>query len=210
MLHELTRMTGVERATRRWLLYVVVPLWLGSGLADWYRHRKTHIERTAGTHESAIHLLMLAEAGMPAMLGLFLEVNAGMLATAFSALVLHELTAIWDVSYAEARRRVTPTEQHIHSFLEVVPLMAVSLLMVLHWDQSRALFGRGPVAPEFRLLAKRHPLGPAYIAALLVALVTCGILPYAEEFWRCYRYDRTLAPHPEPPRPATETLGLPA
>ena len=88
--------------------------------------------------------------------------------------------------------------------------MAVSFLTVLHWDQARALFGRGPVAPDFRLSAKRHPLGRAYIAALVGALVTCGILPYAEEFWRCYRTDRTPAPYAEPPQPVTETLRVPA
>jgi hypothetical protein len=75
------RVPGVERATRRALLYFVVPLWLGSGLADWWQHRRTHIERTSGAFESLIHLLMLAEAGAPAMLGLFLEVNTGMPAT---------------------------------------------------------------------------------------------------------------------------------
>ncbi|MDQ6673999.1 MAG: diguanylate cyclase [Chloroflexota bacterium] len=138
-----------------------MPLWLGSGLADWWFHRRSSIERTAGAYESLIHLLMLAEAGAPAMLGLFLEVNAGVLLPAFSALVAHEATAIWDVAYAETRRRVTPAEQHVHSFLEVGPLMAVVLLTVLHWDQGRALMAAGGVNAEFALRPKRHPLGRA-------------------------------------------------
>ena len=118
-LRDIQRVPGVERATRRALLYFVVPLWLGSGLADWWHHRRTHIERTAGAYESLLHLLMLAEAGVPSMLGLFLEVNAGVLATAYAALAAHEVTAFWDVAYAETRRRVTPTEQHVRSYLEV-------------------------------------------------------------------------------------------
>ncbi len=118
-LRDIQRVPGVDRATRRALLYFVVPLWLGSGLADWWHHRRTHIERTAGAYESLLHLLMLAEAGVPSMLGLFLEVNAGVLATAYAALAAHEVTAFWDVAYAETRRRVTPTEQHVRSYLEV-------------------------------------------------------------------------------------------
>ena len=209
VLVELEHATGVERATRRWLLYFVVPLWLGAGLADWDRHRKTHIETTSGTHESAIHALMMTEAGLPALLGLFLEVNAGLLVTAVAALLVHELTAIWDVAYAVTRRRVTPTEQHIHSLLEVVPLMAVSFLMVLHWDQARALVGVGPERADFGLRPKRQPLSRPYIVGLLAAIVACVGVPYAEELWRCYRVDRTVRARPEPPQPATETLRIP-
>jgi hypothetical protein len=38
-------------------------------------------------------------------------------------LILHEATAIWDVHYAYEKRIVTPIEQHVHSFLEMPPLM---------------------------------------------------------------------------------------
>jgi hypothetical protein len=209
-LRDFHRVTGVERATRRWLMFVVIPLWLSAGLLDWYHHRKTHIEHTSGAHESAIHALMLSEAGLPALLGLFLEVNAGVLLTALVSLIAHEATAFWDVAYAEARRRVTPNEQHVHSLLEVVPLMALSFLTVLHWEQAQALFGVGQAAVDFGLRPKRHPLKPSYVWGLLLAIVTTGVIPYAEEFWRCYRVRPTLAPQPEPAVPATDTLRMPA
>ena len=112
---DLKRSLGVETATRRWLVGAVMPLWLGAGLADWYRHKQTHIENTAGARESMIHSLMMTEAGIPVTLGLFCEVNPGVLAVCATALAAHGLTAYWDVSYAEQRRRVTPVEQHIHS-----------------------------------------------------------------------------------------------
>ncbi|MGE3268381.1 MAG: diguanylate cyclase [Chloroflexota bacterium] len=207
---EIERSVGVDEATRRVLLYVVSPLWLGAGLADWDRHRKTHIETTAGTRESVIHSIMMVEAGIPSMMGLFLEVNAGTLLTAGAALVAHQLTAIWDVSYAESRRRVTPTEQHIHSLLEVVPLMAFSFLAVLHWDQARALVGLGPQRADFSLRLKRRPLPWAYRAGLLAALGAFMALPYGEEVWRCLRVNRSLAPQPEPAIPPTETLRISA
>jgi hypothetical protein len=208
-VEEVRRSLGVEAATRRFLLSAVIPLWLGAALADWDRHRRTHIETTAGTHESAIHTLMMIEAGLPAMMGLFLEVNAGVLATAVGALGVHEATAIWDVSYAEERRRVTPTEQHIHSLLEVVPLMATAFLLVLHWDQARALLGQGPRPADFTLRPKRHPLPARYLRRLIAAIVACVGMPYAEEFRRCYQADHTLAAHPAPPIPATGTLRIP-
>lgn len=83
---DVRRALGVETATRRWLIGGVLPLWLGAGLADWHRHRRTHIETTAGTRESMIHSLMMTEAGIPVALGLFCEVNPGVLATCAGAL----------------------------------------------------------------------------------------------------------------------------
>jgi hypothetical protein len=158
---EVRRRFGVEEATRRMLLYAVLPLWLGAGLADWWRHRRTDIEHTAGARESAIHGLMMTEAGAPVMLGLFCEPNAGVLSSATASLAAHEATAVWDVSYAESRRRVTPAEQHIHSLLEVVPLMATASLAVLHWDQALAVIGRGPARADFALRPKVRPLSAA-------------------------------------------------
>jgi hypothetical protein len=121
---ERRRSAGVDEASRRLLQYLVVPLWIGAGLGDWICHRRTSIETTSGVKESAIHALMMAEAGVPATLGLFLEINAGVLAATIGAFAAHQATAIWDVAYADDRRRVTPTEQHIHGLLEQVPAMA--------------------------------------------------------------------------------------
>src|ERR1700751_3251637 len=66
---DLRRTAGIENATRRLLLVGVMPLWLGAGLADWYLHRRTRIEETAGPRESALHSLMFAETGVPVLLG---------------------------------------------------------------------------------------------------------------------------------------------
>jgi hypothetical protein len=207
---DVRRTLGVETATRRWLIGVVMPVWLGAGLLDWVRHRKTRIETTSGTHESAIHSLMLAESGVPIALGLFCEVNAGVLTTCFGALGVHSATAFWDVSYAEKRRRVTPGEQHIHSLLEVVPLMATGFLAVLHWDQVRALVGRDSRKADFRLRRKRRPLSWRSRAALIGAMGLFGFLPYAEEMRRCLRARPTLKAQPEAEVPPTDTLRIPA
>lgn len=193
---QLARVLGIETTTRRFLLTVTVPLWLGAGLADWYCHRHTRIEATAGTRESAIHALMMTEAGVPTVVGLFYEVNAGVLVTSLGALGAHEATAIWDVSYAEGRRRITPAEQHVHSLLEIVPLMATGFLLVLHWDQARALLGRGAEPADFTLRPKQWPLPRRSRLGVLGAIVVAGLVPYAEELWRCWRTGRSLRAQP--------------
>lgn len=187
---EVRRRRGVEDATRRLLQYLVVPIWAGAGFVDWMCHRRTNIETTAGTEESAIHALMMAEAGVPALLGLFFEVNAGVLGATIAAWGLHEVTAVWDVAYADGRRRVTPTEQHVHGLLEQVPTMATAFLVALHWDQARALLGLGDESPDLKLEPKRRPLSRRYRRGLLASLTGLVVAPYGEELWRCIRAAR--------------------
>lgn len=156
-----------------------MPVWIGAGLADWWHHRRTEIERTSGTRESAIHALMLSEAGIPTMLGLYCEVNAGVLGTAAAAYA--------DVAFAQTRRRVSPGEQQIHSLLEVVPMAATALLAVLHWDQAAALAGLDTERADLRLRPKIRPLSARAKVATIAAVVVFGAVPYAEEFLRCVR-----------------------
>ncbi|KNB54292.1 hypothetical protein AC230_05805 [Streptomyces caatingaensis] len=206
---ELVRQAGVDEATRRILLAFVLPLWTGAGLADWWLHRRSDIEHTAGTRESAIHALMLAEAGVPIMLGLFCQANAGVLATAAAGLGVHQATAFWDVAYAEQRREVTPNEQHVHSLLEVVPLMATASLFALHWDQALSLVGRGPAKPSFRLRPKHRPLSRRARFGVIAAVVLCGALPYAEEMLRCLRVDPSLRSRPARAETGSRTAAPP-
>jgi hypothetical protein len=118
----------VASVTRNFLLGFVLPLWV----ADWMCHRRTDIAHTAGLREPLMHLLMLAEAAVPVLAGLFLEITSPVLALMIASLVLHDVTALWDGSYAVKHREVPPIEQHVHSFLEMVPLMAVAFGCVLH------------------------------------------------------------------------------
>jgi hypothetical protein len=186
----LRRRAGVEDASRRLLQHVVVPLWIGAGVADWVCHRRTKIEQTAGAEEAAIHLLMMAEAGVPATLGLFFEVNAFVLAATLGAFGLHQATAVWDVAYADGRRRVTPTEQHVHGLLEQVPAMGTAFLFALHWDEARALLRRGRGRPRLAPERKRRPVSPRYRIGFLGAVTGLVAVPYSEELWRCLRASR--------------------
>lgn len=170
--------------TRSFLLYFIVPLWTAAGVADWLCHRASHIEETSGTKESLLHLAMLIEAGIPVIAGMFLEINSWVFALMLASFLLHEATALWDVAYAVTLREVTPIEQHVHSFLELVPLMAISLVAILHWPQFLALFGRGREKAEHRFAAKQRPLPTGYVAAVTTALIGLEAVPYVEELLR--------------------------
>ena len=178
--------------TRQFLLYYIVPLWLAAGIADWICHRATDIEHTTGAKESLLHLLMLTEASIPVLAGFFLEVTTPVAALMIASFFLHEATALWDVSYAVTRRNVTPIEQHVHSFLEMVPLMAVSFIAVLHRPQFKALIGQGNEPVDLSIRTKDEPLPAGYVPAALGSMSLLEVLPYLEELVRTLRASHGL------------------
>jgi Ca2+/Na+ antiporter len=169
------------------LLYFILPLWLLVSLADYLCHRATNIAETTGYKESLLHLLMFAEVAVPLLAALFLEINALVILTMIAGFVVHQLTALWDVSFAIDKRDVTPIEQHIHSFLEMLPLLATVIVIILHWPQFMALFGAGPETARFSIAWKPEPLPWGYVTAFLAAVLVFEVLPYAEELLRGLR-----------------------
>lgn len=91
-----------------------------------------------------------------------------------------------------ARRNVTPLEQHVHSFLEMIPLMAGAFVAVLHWPQFLALFGLGTETARFDLMLKQEPLPVAYVVSVLAAALGLELLPYLEELVRGLRAGRSV------------------
>jgi hypothetical protein len=178
--------------TQSLLLYFIMPVWFLAGTADWLCHRATDIEHTTGPKESLIHLLMFAEIAVPLLACLFLEINAAIFLLMILAFIAHEATALWDVSYAVPRRYVSPIEQHVHSFLEMIPLMAGVIVAVQHWGQLLALFGLGPETAQFALTPKIEPMPVLYIVLVLAAALFLELLPYLEELWRGIRAGRFL------------------
>ena len=153
-------------------------------------HRRTRIEDTSGVRESAVHALMMTEAGLPVTVGLLAKINPLVLSTMGGAALAHGATALWDVSLATKEREVRPIEQHIHSFLEVLPLTAMAFAACLHPKAVRATLRGGPGPDDWKLLPKDRPLPARYLAAL-AATISLGVaLPYAEEMRRCLRARR--------------------
>jgi hypothetical protein len=173
--------------TQNVLMYFVLPIWLAAGFADWLCHRASSIATTSGAKESVIHLLMFAQMGVPIVAAIALEINALVFAVMIVCFLLHEATALWDVAYAVERREVTPIEQHVHSFLEILPLMGLVLVAVLNWGQFLALFGLGTEAARFEIRLKDPPLPWTYIVSVLTAVLLFELLPYVEELVRGLR-----------------------
>ena len=163
------------------LMYGVVPLWAAAGTGDYLCHRASRIEETSGPKESMMHLLELIEAGAPLLAVLFLEVNAAILVFMMLGLVVHQATAVWDVRYANETREVSPTEQHVHGIMEMLPLMAVVLVAVIHWPALLSLLGHA--AASYAIELKEPPLPGWYLASVLAAAGGVGLL-YVEELAR--------------------------
>jgi hypothetical protein len=69
----------------------------------------------------------------------------------------------------------------------MIPLMAVTLVVVLHWGQFLALFGLGEEHARLNFEWKSDPLPVTYIATILIAALVLELLPYLEELWRGVR-----------------------
>ena len=171
--------------TRNVLMYFILPLWLVAGFADYLCHRAAHIEETSGVKESLLHLLQFSEIAIPILAALFLEINALIILLMIVCFLLHEATAYWDVSYANRTREVSPIEQHVHSFLEMLPLMGLLMVIVLHWEQFMSLFGLAPAS--FAIALKQPPLPWSYIGTMLTLVLLFEALPYLEELVRTLR-----------------------
>ncbi|MBY8887251.1 diguanylate cyclase [Streptomyces sp. PTM05] len=185
-----------QDATLRYLMYGLLPSWFAPGLADWVMHRRTRIEKTAGTRESLIHALMMTEVGVPITLAFLCEVNPMLLAVMLGATGAHEATALWDVRTAvRSEREVTPVEQHIHSFLEALPFAGLAALMCLHPRQVRSLLRGGEGDPNaWRLVARHQRLPVGYLAGIAAAITLAVVVPYGEELRRCLREGRHTQP----------------
>lgn len=165
--------------------YVVFPLWLAAGVADYACHVRTDIARTSGVGESALHLLQTAEIGLPILAILFLRVDAAVLTLAILGAAAHTATAYWDTRYAAPLRHISVPEQFVHAFLIVLPLAGLAVILVLHWPQATTLLD--PASADWSLQLRQPGFDPGVIAAVLAASLLVGVAPGLAEFVRTWR-----------------------
>ncbi len=177
----------VDETTRRYLMYVIMPVWSVAGFLDWLWHKQTKIETTSGVQESVMHLLMMVEVGTPILTGLFLEMNAGTLALMGAGWLMHEATVAWDVSYSLSRRKIYAREQHTHSYMQSIPFNVLATMACMYPEQSLALVGMGPEKPDFKLRFRKAPVPLMDFAIIVACMGAVSFLPHVEELWRCYQ-----------------------
>lgn len=168
------------------LLWSIYLLWLLAGFFDYLSHRRTRIESTSGPTESWLHLAQMLSLGLPLALAAYVRMTPLVLAILVSGVLLHTALAYADVAFTDGRRRITPFEQHVHGFMTVLPIVAVSLVAVVHWDDVRS---------SGWAIRRRTDSGSRPLAALLVAsyFVLAG-LPIVEELIRTSRRHRRQRP----------------
>jgi hypothetical protein len=165
------------------MFWVLLPLWIVAGIGDYLLHRRTGIERTSGIGESRLHVLQAAQIGIALLAGLFLEITGAVLAILLVCVLAHTLTALWDTSHTDRLRHISPLEQHVHSHLEYIPMVAVAILVVLHWDAFIGLFQGAPGTLRLRA----EPLPVRYILAVLIPVFGLQGMLLLDEFLRCRR-----------------------
>jgi hypothetical protein len=170
-----------------YLQYFLFPLWLVAGFIDYICHRRRLIESTSGLRESLLHVAQAAQLGIAMLVGLFLEINALTVLLMLGAVVAHSATAFMDVRYTTPRRYISPLEQQVHGYLEVIPIVAVSIVVVLYWDQVGGLFGASDSPVAFSVEMKEKPLPSVYVGVTLGLTLAVQGLPLAEECWRASR-----------------------
>lgn len=163
------------------LMWGVYPLWLLAGAGDYLCHRRTDIEHTSGSTESWFHLLQFLTLVIVVAAGALLEPNALVFGMMVAAVLVHSVLAHLDVSYTDARRYISPFEQLVHGFMDVLPLVAVAIFGVLHWPQISA----GPGGASLTLVRSE----PARLWLLASFVVLAGV-PILEELVRTLRYRR--------------------
>lgn len=161
--------------TATWLLmYAVLPLLIVAGFADWLCHRATDIESTSGLRENFVHWLMFGQIGSGIAAVVFFEVNTTVVLWVGFVFLLHELTVWLELRYTVDRREVRPIEQVVHSFMEMLPLVALALLFVI-------------ASPTDGLRLRRAPLPAGYLFYTGIAVLLFNVAPLLEETVRCMR-----------------------
>lgn len=178
---------------RNYLLWFLLPAWVAAGALDWWCHRRAGIERF-GLWEPLLHFALLGLAGLPILLGLFLEITAPVLLLMVLCFLLHEAVGYADVRWAAIRRGVTPLEQRVHDYLVAIPFAALSLAVVFRW-QELTMLARDPAAALSQpLLVRSPPLAPGLVWAILALVLLGNLIPYLEELLRALRYRRSIPP----------------
>lgn len=155
------------------LAYAGYLLWLLAGTLDFVCHRRTDLAHTSGLHESLMHLLQLGLLGAAILAGLLLQVGWSVWVLMAALVAAHAVAAYVDTRQAYGRRDIRPFEQHVHSVLDMAPVIALGLVVATTWRS----------APEtgWALALRQPPLSAVVWALVLTPAAVLGGLPALRE-----------------------------
>jgi hypothetical protein len=138
--------------TEFWLAYGGYLIWLAAGLGDFICHRRTDLPHTSGIAESATHLIQLALLGSGVVVLLAFEVGQVSALLLLALVLAHAVVGYVDTRIAFGRHRVLlPIEQHLHSVLDMAPIIAFAWVLISTWpapaSAGAALQPRSPALP---------------------------------------------------------------
>ena len=170
--------------TELWPAYCGYLIWLLAGLGDFLCHWRTDLPHTSGVAESVSHSMELALLGLAVVTGLAFEIGPAASWLIFAFVVAHAIVGYVDTRIAFSRQRViAPIEQHIHSVLDMAPLIGFAWLMIATWP--------APIEGDASLQLRQPRLPPGmWIAALLPPVVLC-IVPALLELRAAWRVARS-------------------
>lgn len=161
------------------LWWGIYPLWLLAGAGDYGCHRRTRIERTSGSAESWFHLVQFLTLLIAISAGALLEPNVLVFGVTGVMVLVHTVLAHLDVSFTDGKRYISPFEQLVHGFMDVLPLVALAIFGVLHWQPIGAGLEGAALTPVH--------LDPSRLWLLASFTVLAGV-PILEELVRTLRY----------------------
>jgi hypothetical protein len=156
------------------LVYVLYPLWLVAGAIDYWCHRRTNIALTSGITETWLHIAQFITIAIIFFGAVLLRPTLPMIALLGTSVVLHLVLSYIDVAYTAPKRYISPLEQHVHGFLDVLPIVAVCLLAILGLSESQITTG----------FAARSYSSTGELALLLGSFVVLAGIPVIEEHLR--------------------------
>ena len=161
--------------TELWLAYGAYLVWLAAGLADFACHWRTDLPHTSGVAESTTHLVQLGLLGLAIVLGLAFAMGPAIALALLALVVAHAVVGYVDTRIAFDRRRVLlPVEQHVHSVLDMAPIIAFVWLLLSTWPAATS----GDW--HWQLRRPMLPVG-VWLAVLVPATVLC-VAPAVLEF----------------------------
>ena len=157
------------------LAYCAYLVWLAAGLGDFLCHWRTDLPHTSGVAESITHLLQLALLAIAVVLALALEVGPGSALLLLALVIAHAVVGYIDSQIAfRTRRMVKPVEQHLHSVLDMAPLIGFTWLLITTWPAS--------IDAGWTLQLRQPALPVELWLAMLVPPVVLCVVPALLEF----------------------------